>query len=87
MWRSGYVSRYVPGQKEVDKLRDITDHELKTKTYGAAPDEPLLGNYFSLPRRPDAMDRITLDSSLATVSNFTISLAQLMALTLVEVLM
>ncbi|CAH0702623.1 unnamed protein product [Spodoptera exigua] len=71
VWRSGYVSRYVPGQKEVDKLRDITDHELKTKTYGAAPDEPLLGNYFSLPRRPDAMDRITLDSSLATIPLYT----------------
>ncbi|KAH9642095.1 hypothetical protein HF086_007215 [Spodoptera exigua] len=67
VWRSGYVSRYVPGQKEVDKLRDITDHELKTKTYGAAPDEPLLGNYFSLPRRPDQLEPILLNDSLPTI--------------------
>ncbi|XP_022814895.1 WD repeat-containing protein on Y chromosome-like [Spodoptera litura] len=67
VWRSGQVSRYVPGQKVVDKLHDITVHELKTKSYGEAPNEPLLGNYFSLPRRPDPIDIIKLDTSLATI--------------------
>ncbi|KAF9805731.1 hypothetical protein SFRURICE_009363 [Spodoptera frugiperda] len=67
VWRGGNVSRYVPGQKVVDKLRDITEQELKTKTYGQAPDEPLLGHYFSLPRRPDPIDIIKLDTSLNTI--------------------
>lgn len=68
MWRSGQVSRYVPGQVEVDKLRDITELELRTKTYGAPPPEPLLGNYFNLPKRPDRQDKIKLDDSLQTVT-------------------
>ncbi|PZC77345.1 hypothetical protein B5X24_HaOG203504 [Helicoverpa armigera] len=67
VWRGGYVSRYVPGQKEVDKLRDITDHELKHKTYGASPAEPLLGQYYALPARPERQDPITLDDSLPTI--------------------
>uniref|UniRef100_A0A2A4JIS4 WD repeat-containing protein on Y chromosome n=1 Tax=Heliothis virescens TaxID=7102 RepID=A0A2A4JIS4_HELVI len=67
VWRGGYVSRYVPGQKEVDKLRDITDHELRHKTYGAPPKEPLLGQYFTLPVRPERQDPIVLDDSLPTI--------------------
>ncbi|KOB65755.1 WD repeat-containing protein on Y chromosome [Operophtera brumata] len=70
VWRSGEVSRYVPGQLEVDKLRDITDLELQTKTFGAPPPEPLLGNYFNLPKRPERQDKIQLDDSLETVSYF-----------------
>lgn len=70
VWRSGQVSRYVPGQVEVDHLRDITDLELKTKTFGAPPPDPLLGNYFNLPKRPDRQDKIKLDDSLQTVSIF-----------------
>lgn len=73
VWRGGYVSRYVPGQVEVDKLRDITEHELKTKTFGAPPDEPLLGHYFHLPKRPDRQDPIILDDSLPTVSTNLVS--------------
>lgn len=69
MWRGGYVSRYVPGQVEEDKLRDITEQEL-CRTYGAPPSEPLLGNYFHLPSRPDRQDPIVLDDSLPTVSFF-----------------
>lgn len=67
VWRGGYVDRFVPGQPEVDHLRDITEHELRTKTYGRAAPEPLLGRYFELPRRPDRQDRIVLDDSLPTV--------------------
>ncbi|XP_022814893.1 WD repeat-containing protein on Y chromosome-like [Spodoptera litura] len=67
VWRSGQVSRYVPGQKVVDKLHDITVHELKTKTYGEAPNEPLLGKYSSLPQRPDQIDPIPLDDSLPII--------------------
>nr|XP_049696246.1 WD repeat-containing protein on Y chromosome isoform X1 [Helicoverpa armigera] len=67
VWRGGYVSRYVPGQKEVDKLRDITDHELKHKTYGASPAEPLLGRYFTLPARPERQEPIVLDNSLPVI--------------------
>lgn len=62
------MSHYVPGQKVVDKLGDITDYELKTKTYGEAPNEPLLGNYSSLPQRPEQIDPILLDDSLPIVS-------------------
>ena len=68
VWRGGEVSRYVPGQLVVDKLRDITEHELKHKTFGEPPGEPLLGHYFSLPARPERQDRIVLDDSMATVS-------------------
>uniref|UniRef100_A0A2A4JIW6 WD repeat-containing protein on Y chromosome n=1 Tax=Heliothis virescens TaxID=7102 RepID=A0A2A4JIW6_HELVI len=71
VWRGGYVSRYVPGQKEVDKLRDITDHELRHKTYGAPPQEPLLGQYFTLPMRPERQDPIVLDDSLPTIPLYT----------------
>lgn len=67
VWRGGYVDRFIPGQVEVDTLRDITEHELRTKTYGHAAPEPLLGHYFELPRRPDRQDRIVLDDSLPTV--------------------
>ncbi|XP_022814894.1 WD repeat-containing protein on Y chromosome-like [Spodoptera litura] len=70
VWRSGQVSRYVPGQKVVDKLRDITEHELKTKTFGEAPNEPLLGKYYALPVRPERQDKIVLDDSLTTVPLF-----------------
>ncbi|XP_004926930.1 WD repeat-containing protein on Y chromosome isoform X2 [Bombyx mori] len=66
VWRGGYVSRYVPGQVEEDKLRDITEQEL-CRTYGAPPSEPLLGNYFHLPSRPDRQDPIVLDDSLPTI--------------------
>lgn len=71
VWRGGYVSRYVPGQQEVDKLRDITEHELKHKTFGEPPEEPLLGQYFSLPHRPDRQDKIHLDDSLPTVKHLS----------------
>ncbi|XP_026732970.1 WD repeat-containing protein on Y chromosome-like [Trichoplusia ni] len=71
VWRGGYVSRYVPGQQEVDKLRDITEHELKHKTFGEPPEEPLLGQYFSLPHRPDRQDKIHLDDSLPTIPLYT----------------
>ncbi|XP_052754696.1 WD repeat-containing protein on Y chromosome-like isoform X2 [Galleria mellonella] len=67
VWRSGWVSRYVPGQVEVDHLRDITEQELRTKTYGTTPPEPLLGRYFELPARPDRHDPIQLDDSLHTI--------------------
>lgn len=67
MWRGGYVDRFIPGQPEVDTLRDITELELQTKTYGRAAPEPLLGHYFELPRRPDRQDPIVLDDSLPTV--------------------
>ncbi|XP_059049604.1 WD repeat-containing protein on Y chromosome-like [Achroia grisella] len=67
VWRSGWVSRYVPGQVEVDKLRDITDLELRNKTYGAPAPDPMLGRYFALPARPDRHDKIMLDDSLQTV--------------------
>ncbi|XP_035433899.2 WD repeat-containing protein on Y chromosome [Spodoptera frugiperda] len=70
VWRSGHVSRYVPGQKVVDKLRDITEHELQTKTFGQAPDEPLLGKYYALPVRPERQDKIVLDDSMVTVPLF-----------------
>ncbi|KAM3959580.1 WD repeat-containing protein on Y chromosome [Aphomia sociella] len=66
VWRSGWVSRYVPGQVEVDKLRDITELELRTKTFGAPAPDPLLGRYFTLPMRPDRQDKIKLDDSLQT---------------------
>lgn len=68
MWRGGQVSRYVPGQLVIDKLRDITEYELQHKTFGAPPKEPVLGNYFSLPMRPERQDPIVLDDSLQTVS-------------------
>lgn len=55
---------------EIDKLRDITEFELRTKTYGVQAEEPLLGSYFQLPSRPDRQDRIVLDDSLPTVSIF-----------------
>uniref|UniRef100_A0A2A4JJ24 WD repeat-containing protein on Y chromosome n=1 Tax=Heliothis virescens TaxID=7102 RepID=A0A2A4JJ24_HELVI len=71
VWRGGYVSRYVPGQKEVDKLRDITDHELRHKTYGAPPKEPLLGQYFTLPVRPEGQEPIVLDSSQPVIPIYT----------------
>lgn len=74
VWRSGWVSRYVPGQVEVDKLRDITELELRSKTFGAAPDEPLLGRYFALPTRPERQLPIKLDDSLQTVSIVFLSL-------------
>lgn len=61
------MDRFIPGQPEVDTLRDITEQELRTKTYGQAAPEPLLGHYFELPRRPDRQDRIELDDSLPTV--------------------
>ncbi|XP_049868004.1 WD repeat-containing protein on Y chromosome-like [Pectinophora gossypiella] len=67
VWRRGQVSRYVPGQMEVDKLRDITEHELRTKTYGKPAPEPLLGHYFHLPSRPEHQDTIKLDDSLPTI--------------------
>ncbi|CAB3250854.1 unnamed protein product [Arctia plantaginis] len=67
VWRGGWVSRYVPGQVEVDKLRDITELELKTKTFGAPPEEPLLGHYYKLPKRPDRQDTIILNDSLQTI--------------------
>ncbi|XP_060803800.1 WD repeat-containing protein on Y chromosome [Amyelois transitella] len=67
VWRSGYVSRYVPGQVEVDKLRDITEAELKHKTFGEPAPEPLLGRYFQLPQRPERQDDIKLDDSLQTI--------------------
>ncbi|KAG6461155.1 hypothetical protein O3G_MSEX012443 [Manduca sexta] len=70
VWRGGYVSRYVPGQVEVDKLRDITEHELRHKTFGEPPEEPLLGHYFKLPRRPEVQDPVVLDDSLQTVRAF-----------------
>lgn len=63
------MSRYVPGQLVIDKLRDITEMELKHKTFGAPPGEPLLGQYFKLPVRPERQDPIVLDDSLATVSH------------------
>lgn len=52
---------------EVDKLRDITEQELMTKTFGAPPEEPLLGHYYKLPKRPDRQDTIILNDSLQTV--------------------
>ncbi|CAG9785369.1 unnamed protein product [Diatraea saccharalis] len=67
VWRGGYVSRFVPGQTEVDKLRDITEVELRTRTYPAAAQEPLLGGYFRLPARPERQDRVRLDDSLQTI--------------------
>lgn len=67
MWRGGFVSRYVPGQVEVDKLRDITEHELRHDTFGAPPGEPLLGHYFQLPSRPERQDTLLLDDSLPTI--------------------
>lgn len=66
--RSGAVSRYTPGQVEVDQLRDITELELRTRTFGAPAPEPLLGRHFALPRRPDRQERVVLDDSLQTVS-------------------
>lgn len=68
VWRHGEVSRFVPGQVELDSLRDITEAELLHKTFGAAPPEPLLGHYYQLPRRPERQDTIRLDDSLPTVS-------------------
>ncbi|RVE45325.1 hypothetical protein evm_010030 [Chilo suppressalis] len=67
VWRGGYVSRYVPGQVEVDKLRDITETELRTRTHGAPAPEPLLGNYFRLPSRPERQLPVLLDDSLQTI--------------------
>ncbi|XP_038214707.1 WD repeat-containing protein on Y chromosome [Zerene cesonia] len=71
VWRSGYVSRYVPGQVEVDKLRDITEMELRTRTFGAPPPPPLLGRYFNLPPRPEQPTAIVLDDSLPTIPLYT----------------
>ncbi|XP_050669660.1 WD repeat-containing protein on Y chromosome-like isoform X2 [Leptidea sinapis] len=67
VWRGGEVSRYVPGQVAVDALRDITEHELQTRTFGEPPAEPMLGHYFKLPPRPDRQDPIVLDDSLPTI--------------------
>ncbi|KAJ0175384.1 hypothetical protein K1T71_008543 [Dendrolimus kikuchii] len=67
VWRGGWVSRYVPGQVEVDKLRDITEAELRTKTFGAPPPEPSLGHYFTLPPRPDRQEPVLLDDTLQTI--------------------
>ncbi|CAF4905141.1 WD repeat-containing protein on Y chromosome isoform X1 [Pieris napi] len=67
VWRGGWVSRYVPGQVEIDKLRDITELELRTRTFGEPPPPPLLGDYFALPKRPDAHQTIRLDDSLQTI--------------------
>ncbi|XP_063362976.1 WD repeat-containing protein on Y chromosome-like [Cydia amplana] len=67
VFRSGYVSRYVPGQIEIDKLRDITERELRTGTFGAPCADPLLGHHFKLPRRPEPQQRIVLDDSLPTI--------------------
>ncbi|XP_028169405.1 WD repeat-containing protein on Y chromosome [Ostrinia furnacalis] len=68
VWRGGWVSRYVPGQVEVDKLRDITEPELRAKTFGEPAREPLLGRYFALPTRPERQLPLRLDTSLQTVS-------------------
>lgn len=68
VWRGGAVSQYVPGQKVVDRLRDITEQELEHDTFGISPGEPLLGEHFILPTRPERVERIVLDESLSTVS-------------------
>lgn len=62
------MSRFVPGQVEVDKLRDITEQELRRDIFGAPPHDPLLGNYFQLPSRPERQDPVLLDDSLPTVT-------------------
>ncbi|KAG7306466.1 hypothetical protein JYU34_009101 [Plutella xylostella] len=67
VWQHGEVSRYTPGQVEEDKLRDITEQELRTKTYGAAPSEPVLGAHYRLPPRPEPQPRIVLNDELPTI--------------------
>ncbi|CAG9113679.1 unnamed protein product [Plutella xylostella] len=67
VWQHGEVSRYTPGQVEPDLLRDITEQELRTKTYGAAPSEPVLGAYYRLPPRPEPQPRIVLNDELPTI--------------------
>ncbi|KAJ8731039.1 hypothetical protein PYW08_002452 [Mythimna loreyi] len=67
VWRGGEVSRYVPGQLVIDKLRDITEYELEHKTFGRPPEEPLLGKYFALPNRPERQEPIVLDDSMQTI--------------------
>ncbi|KAJ8731038.1 hypothetical protein PYW08_002451 [Mythimna loreyi] len=67
VWRGGEVSRFVPGQQVEDKLRHITEDELQHKTFGEPPHEPVLGNHFVLPTRPDRSDRIVFDESLPII--------------------
>lgn len=69
VWRGGWVSRYTPGQVEVDLLRDITSHELATRTFGAPAPAPLLGHHLALPRKPDTQPPPGLDDSLPTVTD------------------
>nr|XP_021191177.2 WD repeat-containing protein on Y chromosome [Helicoverpa armigera] len=66
----GVVSRYVPGQKVIDLLSDITKEELKL-TYGAPPDEPLLGHHFVMPDRPEVEKPIELDVSMPRIPMYT----------------
>nr|XP_032514989.1 WD repeat-containing protein on Y chromosome-like [Danaus plexippus plexippus] len=71
VWRGGWVSRYTPGQVEVDLLRDITSHELATRTFGAPAPAPLLGHHLALPRKPDTQPPPGLDDSLPTIPLYT----------------
>lgn len=61
------MSRFVPGQKELDRVLDITEDELRDKTFGQLPDEPLLGQYTSLPTPPVRQDKIELNITLPMV--------------------
>ncbi|KAL4715396.1 hypothetical protein ACJJTC_015167 [Scirpophaga incertulas] len=67
VWRGGEVSRFVPGQPVVDLLRDITEEEINSRTYGYPAPTPLLGRYFRLPARPDVQTLPSLDDSLPTI--------------------
>ncbi|KAI5633166.1 hypothetical protein NE865_14118 [Phthorimaea operculella] len=66
VWRGGWYSRYTPGQVEPDIYGDITDVEMR-KVYGKPAEDPILGHYFKLPKRPDHQDPIKLDDSLPTI--------------------
>ncbi|XP_046962208.1 WD repeat-containing protein on Y chromosome [Vanessa cardui] len=67
VWRGGEVSRYVPGRVAPDALRDITVHELQTRTFGAPCPEPVLGRYVAPPARPETQALPRLDDSLPTI--------------------
>ncbi|KAJ8721737.1 hypothetical protein PYW07_002512 [Mythimna separata] len=67
VWNGGEVSHFVPGQQAVDALRHIGEDELRRGSFGAPPAEPLLGNHFVLPRRPERVARIVLDESLPII--------------------
>ncbi|KAJ2949922.1 hypothetical protein O0L34_g11240 [Tuta absoluta] len=66
VWRGGWYSRYTPGQVEPDIYADVTNLEM-SKIYGKPAEDPILGKYFKLPKRPDHQDPIKLDDSLQTI--------------------